>query len=199
MILQSLRDKGLIERQTKGKRYLYSAKDPETLMANLDNQKSTLTQMLPDLRALYKSQKNKPTVKFLYGIEEIKEQFLTPVASDEILFVAPTNTLFETYPSEFKKYRKKLAKDDVFVRDILTQESGIKIAQKTSKAMGVHYEYRLFEAKYEDLPTTIRIWENNVALVTFDENPFGTVITSEPLARTFKIMFETMWKAGKSE
>lgn len=114
-------------------------------------------------------------------------------------FILSTNILFETYPEVFLKYRKETIKKGVFVRDILTQASAVSISQNTKEAMGVYYEYRLFEQKYEDLPTSIRIWDDNVALISFETPAFGTVITNAALAKTFKIMFETIWKSSSGK
>ena len=197
-VLGSLIEKGLIDKQPKGKRYLYTANDPESLITNHDKKKNAISDILPDLRGLYKTQRNKPTIKFLYGIDDIKETFLRSDGAREILFIASTGTLFQNYPDEFKAFRKKLAKEQVFIRDILTQTASIDISTKTNEVMGAYYEYRLFEQKYEDLPTTIRIWNDNIALISFEEPAFGTIITNPALAQTFRVMFETMWKAGKS-
>ncbi len=196
LILKSLEEKGLIDTQPKGRRKLYFAKDPETLMLNLEKRKSSLSEMLPDLRALYKSQKNKPTIKFLYGLDEIKDLFTTTWGKEKIQFILSTNILFETYPEAFLKYRKETVVKEVFVQDILTQKSALSISKKTKEAMGIFYEYRLFEQKYEDMPTSIRIWDDNVALISFESPAFGTVITNAALAKTFRVMFETMWKSS---
>lgn len=197
LILKSLEEKGLIDTQPKGKRKLYFAKDPEVLMQNLENRKNVLSDMLPDLRALYKSQKNKPTIKFLYGMEEIKNLFTTTHGKEKVQFILSTNVLFERYPDEFLKYRKEMQKKEIFMHDILTQQSAVTISEQTKEAMGIYYDYRLFEQKYEDMPTSIRIWDDNVALVSFDSPAFGTVITDQALATTFRVMFETMWHASE--
>lgn len=196
LVLKGLEQKGLIETQPKGKRKLYFAKDPETLIQNLEKRKSALYDMLPDLHALYKSQKNKPTIKFLYGMEEIKNLFTTTWGKEKLQFILSTNILFETYPEAFLKYRKETIKKDVFVQDILTQTSAVSISRKTKETMGIYYDYRVFEQKYEDMPTSIRIWDDNVALISFETPAFGTVITNAALAKTFKVMFETIWKSS---
>lgn len=196
LVLKSLSEKGLIDTQPKGKRKLYYAKSPDTLMQTLENRKNTLADMLPDLRALYKSQKNKPSIKFLYGLEEIKDLFTSTWGKEKVQYILSTNVLFETYPEAFDKYRKELKRKNIFVQDILTQKSAVSISEKTKEAMGIYYDYRLFEQKYEDMPTSIRIWDENIALVSFDEPAFGTVIQNEALAATFRVIFETLWKTS---
>ena len=195
-VLSSLKAKGLIDNQLKGKRHIYFAKDPSSIILSLEEKKNAINKVLPDLRALFKAEKNKPVIKFYYGIEQIKQIFEQIDNADEILFVLPTNKIFEAYPGFFKQFRKKLVEKQIFVRDIVTQKSGVSIARNTKKIMKGYYEFRLFAQKYEDMPTSIRIWNDNIALVTFDEPIMGTVITSKSLAKTFNVMFETMWAAG---
>lgn len=196
-VVQSLKEKGLVEKQPKGKRYLFGAKDPSSIVRVLEEKKEAITAILPDLRALYKADKNKPTIRFYHGMEQVRDLFGQIEGAQEIFFILSTNVLFETYPTFFKKFRTQAAKQGVFLKDILTKESGITISQKTREAMRGYYDFRLFPQNPEDMPTSIRIWNDHVALVTFDEPVFGTVLTSKSLAKTFRVMFETMWNAGK--
>jgi hypothetical protein len=129
-------------------------------------------------------------------MEEIKDLFTSTWGKEKMQFILSTNILFETYPEVFLKYRKETIRKGVFVQDILTQASAASISEKTKETMGIYYDYRVFEQKYEDMPTSIRIWDDNVALISFETPAFGTVITNAALARTFKVMFETIWRSG---
>jgi len=196
-VLRSLEEKRLVGRNLRGKRYLYAANDPASIVSNLESRKEAIIQALPDLRALYRSEKNKPTIKFHYGLEEVRQIFSRLEKAEEILFIMPTDFLFERYPKFFKQIREEMAARKIFVRDILTQASGVEISRKTRDAMRGYYDFRLFAQKYEDMPIGIRIWNDNVALVTFDEPVFGTVLTQPSLAKTFRVMFENMWQHGE--
>lgn len=195
-VLRSLQDKGLIERHKSGKRFVYTAKDPTAILRRVDEQREALSTALPDLRALYKSQKNKPSVRFYYGMDEIKEMFGRTEDAEEILYIATSDTLFEKYPTFFKQYRESLVQEQVMIRDILTQQSGIEIARKTKSVMRGYYDARFLPRTHADIPSSIRIWNDNVGLVTFEEPATGTVMTNPALAKTFKTMFEVMWSAS---
>ncbi len=196
--MSGLEDKNLITKQTKGKRFVYFANDPIFVVDELEKRRKAVEGILPDLRALYKKEKNKPTVKFYYGMEQAKKVFSTTDGAEEVLFVLATDKLFEAYPDFFKKLRTEFVRKDIFVRDILTQEASVSVSQKTKEVMGAHYDFRVFAKKYEDMPTSIRIHNNTVALVTFDDDILCTVMENKALAQTFRVMFETMWKAGES-
>lgn len=195
--IRELEDKGLVEHQQKGKRLLYVARDPSAILLNLEAQRDAISRILPDLRALFKATKNKPTVRFYYGLEEIKSIFSSVEGAGELLFIISSDKMFEAYPTFFGRFRNLLAKQQVFVRDIITQRSSITVARKTKEVMKGYYDFRLFPKKYEDAPTTIRIWNNNVAFVILDEPELGTVITSKALSATLRVIFDTMWEAGE--
>ena len=194
--LITLQEKGLIEKQERGKRSVYFANDPVVVVHTLEKKKYAIEQILPDLRGLYKKEKNKPTVKFYYGMEEAKRVFSDASSAEEVLFILATDKLFEEYPTFFKKLRAKFVNKGIFVRDILTQEASVRIAKKTKEVMGAYYEYRTFPKKHKDMPTSIRIHNDTVALITFDDTVLCTVIENESLAKTFRVMFDTMWLAG---
>ena len=115
----------------------------------------------------------------------------------ELLFIISSDKMFEAYPAFFERFRKRVVGQGVFVRDILTQRSSITVAKKTKEVMREYYDFRLFPKKYEDMPTTIRIWGDNVAFVIFDEPPLGVVVTSKALGTTFRVIFETMWEKAE--
>jgi len=196
-VIHSLKEKGLVDKQQKGKRCLYFSKDPSTIVQRLEEKKEAITKILPDLRALYKAEKNKPVIKFHYGMDQVKNIFTRVEGSKEILFILSTDTMFETSPRFTKKYREEIAKKGVFFRDILTYKSGVTISKKTKETMKGYYDFRLLEKKYEDMPTSIRIWNDTVVLISLDEPVFGTEITNKSLASTFRVIFESLWEVGK--
>ncbi|OGZ44830.1 MAG: hypothetical protein A3J54_00645 [Candidatus Ryanbacteria bacterium RIFCSPHIGHO2_02_FULL_45_13b] len=195
--IRELQERGFIEHQQKGKRLLYVARDPSVILLNLEMRRDAISRILPDLRSLYKATKNKPAIKFYYGLDEIKNIFDSIDGAKEILFIISSDKMFETYPAFFERFRRSIVSQQVFVRDILTQRSSITIARKTKEVMKGYYDFRLFPKRYEDLPTTIRIWNDNVAFVILDEPELGVVVTSKALGATFRVMFETMWEAGE--
>src|SRR3989344_4302687 len=69
-ILRSLKEKHLIDPASprlRGARKNYLASDPNALLAGLERKKQAAEELLPDLRALYTTQANKPKIKFYDG------------------------------------------------------------------------------------------------------------------------------------
>src|SRR6185436_11897689 len=83
-ILNSLIEKDVVEKIQKGKREAFIARDPETLKLNIKKRLESLDRMLPDLRASYVVQKNKPVFTFFEGWQEVKRLYEQSLEAEEI-------------------------------------------------------------------------------------------------------------------
>lgn len=192
-ILQSLKEKGVVAEQQAGKRRRYLAHDPQAFLANLDRRRETLEQLLPDLRALYGKQKNKPVIRFYEGFDEVKELYaLTFETKDKLRALGSIESLGEVDQDFFVHYHKELKRRGIVLSDILTYASREKGAKETKAILGALYDFKFLPAKYADVPTDMLIWDDNIAVITLEEPIFGTVITSPLIARTFKVIFDVL-------
>ena len=194
-ILRGLSEKGLIERQEKRKRFVYSPTNPAALLGTLERRKETVEQLLPDLQALHKTQTHKPIVRFFEGVDGIKEIFMLMLEAKEILGIASTRKLFELDPKFFASYTHKMKQRQIIFRDLLSHPSGEKAVKDTKAIMGALYNYKLLPPKYGELATNFLIWNDNVILMTLEEPVFSTLITNKNVMATFKIIFEIIWNA----
>lgn len=198
-ILRSLKEKELLEPQPKGKREAFIATDPSAIVRNIEERKVAMETILPDLRALYKSQKNKPVIKFLEGKEQIiAGAFMESLSSEEVLFIGSTNKAMERWPEFFSEYERLLRKKGVLLKDLMPYESALQTAKGTKKIMGdVLYDSFALPKKYKDVPTNILVWNDSVALISLEEPMFGTVLINKPLADTFRILFDIASRASE--
>jgi sugar-specific transcriptional regulator TrmB len=191
-VLQSLKEKGLIEEQLIRSRKAYLASDPESIVRSLQKKKEVIEQILPDLRGIYTTQKNKPKIKFYDGAEQIKEIYLQSLRSDQIFAIGSTNQIEKLLPGFLKHYFNEIKRKGIFFKDTLTLDSK-NIAETTQQELRAFYDFRLLPKEYKDPPTDILIWENNIALLTLQEPVFGTILTNPLLAQTFKMLFNLLW------
>lgn len=193
-ILISLKEKGLIEEQAKGKRQAYLAVDPESLVRFLELKKETLERVIPDLRALRAIQKNKPQIKFFEGKEQIKQIYLQSLEAEQIFGLGSTKQLSDLMPDFYTYYTNQIKKKGIVFNDILTSPSRIKGAPEQIAALRALYTAKFLPEKFKDQPTDILIWNNTCAFVTLEEPIFGTTIMSAPLAKSFKTIFDVLWE-----
>lgn len=193
-ILEGLKEKGLIQEQTKGKRKVYLARDPQAFLSLLERKKEVAERLLPDLRALYTTQKNKPKIRFYEGLEEVKEIYWQTLSAKEIRGIGSTKGLSELDPKFFNSYQRELQKRGVIFHDILTYASKEKAVSETRAILKGLYAAVFLPSQYKDVPTDILLWDDNIALITLQEPVFGTVLTSPLLARTFRVIFDVLCK-----
>ena len=194
MILKRLEEKGLIEEQIKGKRKAYLATDPLALEQSFERKREAIHRMLPDLRALYSTQKNKPKIQFFEGWEQVKQIWNLTLEAKEIFGITSTNKLFALDPKFFDAYRQSLKDREIFLHDILTSPSGASVGRAKEQLKGF-FDFKLLSKDYDDLPTDVLIWNDHIALLSIEEPIFGTVLTNPALAKTFRMMFDVMWKS----
>jgi len=198
-ILSSLKDNGLIEEQEKGKRKAYIASDPEALLRSLQTKKEAVERLLPDLRALYTVQKNKPKIRFFDGFEQVKEIYWQATNTDKLLALGSTKHLTDNDPKFFLAWEKKMKDNGVVLQDLITNPSKSVGMNETQAILKGLYDFRLLPEKYSDFPTDILVWNDNIALITLKEPIFGTVITSALLAQTFRFIFEMVWEGANAK
>jgi predicted transcriptional regulator len=194
-VLEELQNKGLIEEQTVGKRKAYLAKDPDALIRALEQKKEAIAHVLPDLRGLYTLQKNKPKIRYYDGLEQVKEIYLSTLVSTKVYGIGSTSKLVELMPEFYQQHLEQVRDRGIVWYDILSHSSQVKGAPEMKTVLRGLYDARFLPQKYQDFPTDMLIWDDNIALITLEEPIFGTVLTNKLLAKTFGIIFDVMWNA----
>lgn len=193
-VLQSLKEKGLVEEQTQGKRKVYLASDPEALARSLERKKEAVNRLLPDLRALYTTQKNKPKIQFYDGLWQVEEIYRQSLSAKEIFGIGSTKQLSTIAPDFYTEYLKEIKNRGIIFKDILSGPSKEKGAPEMQAILMGLYDSKFIPQSYADFPTDILLWEDKIALINLTEPIFGTVLSNSPLAKTFSIIFDVMWK-----
>lgn len=195
-VLRSLKERGLIGEQKKGSRKVYIASDPVTLVESMERKREAMQRLLPDLRALYTVQKNKPKIRFFEGFEGIKQMFEEMLeTTDRVYGFASTKRLFEIDTNRyFYSWRKRAKKKGIMLYDILSHDSGNEAMQIAREDLKPLFDARTLPKDYGDLPTDILIWGDNVALTKTSDPVFATVISDPDMAQTFKNWHRLAWE-----
>jgi HTH-type transcriptional regulator, sugar sensing transcriptional regulator len=193
-ILSVLKDRGLITEQIQGKRKAYLPNDPQALVIAMQKKAEALSELLPDLRSLLVSQKNKPSIRFFEGVEGVKLIFAEMITAKEVLGVASIKKLTAIFGYKYlDDLSEQMQERGVTLRDIVTKE--VLAGSLTSTRMGrKHYEYRTLPEESGDIPVDILIWKDCVAFVSFNMPVFGTIIKNAEIAAMMRVIFELSWK-----
>ncbi|MDO8625862.1 MAG: helix-turn-helix domain-containing protein [Candidatus Magasanikbacteria bacterium] len=194
-ILKELKNKDLVTEQAAGKRKAYLAHDPESLLHGLERKREIISQILPDLRGLFTTQKNKPKIRFFDGIEQVRQIYLASLEAKQIYGFTSMNQFLDVFKKPGLDYLTELAKRKIFFNDVLSHTSRAYGAPEMKKILGGLYTYHFLPPEYKEFPTDMIIWDDNIALLTLNEPVFGTILTNKTMANTFKIIHQVMWNA----
>lgn len=192
-VLRSLTDKSLIKAQTVSSRKAYIARDPETLVTEVEQKKKAITKLVPELRMLYKAQVHKPQIQFFEGWEEVKNVYISCLEAKQIISAGSPGQLMQTDPKFFAWYNKALSKKKVIYYDIINTASK-KTIPETKKFLGQLYQAKVIPAKFQSIPTDILVWNDKVAIISLDQPIFGTVLVNANVAKSFEIIFSLLWE-----
>jgi sugar-specific transcriptional regulator TrmB len=200
-VLRRLEEKGLIEKQKKRNKKAYLAKNPESLFRTIERKKERAEKILPNLKAMYNKKKNKPTIRFYDGVEQVKDLFEQCLEADEIFAIGSTNNMHNLDPDFFDRWLRKLKEENIIINDVLTYASKESTEDQIKEELSKLHDVTYLPKKYEDVPTDILIWGDNIGVIHYDKPVFGTIITNEKLAQTFKILFKTLteWAPEKNK
>ncbi len=196
-VLKSLWASGLIRKQRTGGRWIYYANDPNSLLLSLDKRRASLNEIVPELRVLFGANKNKPKIRFYNGVEEVKNIYYECAKAEGFWAIGSTHRLSEVMPDTYDYLISQFKKNHVVIRDILTPISRETNYSENKQQLGSLYDAKFLpdsDSDGNDQPTDILIWGDNVALITLEEPVFATVITSQLLSRSFKLIHSVLWK-----
>lgn len=190
-ILRSLMEQGLVEEQERGKRKAYIANDPAALLRTVERKREAIARVLPDLRARYTTRKNKPKIRFADGVEEVEEIYRQTTEAKEVFGIGSTAQFQRAHAKFFSEYQRLLKERGVVFHDTLSSASA-ETAGAFRTVLGGLYDAKFLPREYGELQTDVLIWDDNVAIIVLEEPIFGTVLTSTPLAATFRTLFKVL-------
>lgn len=196
--LDHMINNGLIEKVIVGKRTLYAASRPEDLTKVLEKKIEMLSEIIPDLSLLYgKSDSVKPRIRFHEGAEGLKNIYNDTITKEmeggEYLFYSSFEEEYKAFaPYFWKVYINKRVERKVKVRGIMSEDIySVAHTQEDKKELR---ESIVVSAKELEIPSTMLIYGNKVALLSLGNEKVGMIIESERIAKTQRSIFNLLWK-----
>ena len=201
-ILKGLEDDGLVSRAIEGKKQIFVAENPSAMMSQLENKKTALELLLPELRLLYGAIPAKPRVRFYEGVEGIKTIFEDTLISrpKEIVDFTSLDDLVNVFGDYMKSYTKRRATLGIPLRGI-TADTPLARKFNARYYTGANPvaipQVRFLPADQFIFKTEINIYGNKVAIMSLKEEELvGVIIESAVIADTHRSIFELAWRAA---
>ncbi|OHA14423.1 MAG: hypothetical protein A2909_01250 [Candidatus Tagabacteria bacterium RIFCSPLOWO2_01_FULL_39_11] len=208
-ILESLANRGFITAEKKGSRRRFVVKSPEELLSSIEkkqkdfeNQRKRITEAMPKLLSFYAKQGGRPSVEYFdddSGIKKILEDVFKTVGNigglSSVTEDSPPKKEYCVYSSKsVKEYLYKLFPN--FTREKIKR--GIRTKVIALGGGGDPKNLKMAQRKEigTDAPAYIMIYGPKIALISVadDKKPFGVIIKDEKIAKTQRIIFESLFE-----
>jgi sugar-specific transcriptional regulator TrmB len=191
--LDRLQQEGLIaEWKGRGLRRV-RANEPGVLLEHVEARKQMLTEVLPQLRAMYHRAQGKPNIRFYDGEEGIKTALWDSLSNNatQLLAVFSMADLMDV---------PGLPAIDEYMAERVHRQKFMRVVRSRSRDraeiwMSSHAEYRelRFTPPAMTLSMTFIIYGPRVALMSSNKERYGMVIESEEYAHMMRAMYEGIW------
>jgi len=197
--IESLKKKGLVSTQTKGKKHLFIAESPARLEFYLDSElkdveqkKDELGKILPDLDKLFASAGSRPSVRFFEGKKGIKtmQDILLKSGVSEIYGVSSLDSLFKAFPKHREDYSPERVQKGIRSRLIYSYAGGPVLKDSDERMLR---ESRFIPREKMPFSSDITVFGDSVSIISFEGVVSGVIIEHPEIAKSFRQFFEFMW------
>jgi HTH-type transcriptional regulator, sugar sensing transcriptional regulator len=190
LLLEELRMKGLATLLPKKKKAVYTAESPQRLREEQREKEEMIKDNLPELLAIYNSQKEKPKVTYYQGEENIVNLYNKEIFKEKELdmfgSIEAIGSIFYKIEYNVKKFEEQKTK----IRELLqADEASIEYSKKY---FSENHQVRIAPQKCQ-FPTDNIIFGNKLAIFSYKDTPMAVVIESSDVVTTYKSMFEIIW------
>ncbi len=194
-ILNTLMKEGLVYVSFKKNSKCYYPAEPEILLKKLKKREKELNEVMPFLNSLYnKPNSKKPIIKYYEGVEGIKEMYDDSLASlkkgDEMLVYCGQDVL-NYLPKYVDQYVEQRVKKGIRVRGIYKKTKELQYYMKNNKEQ--LREVQIVNEELFTLNNEINIYNNKLAIASYNKEFFGILIESEEIYRSQRTIFELAW------
>ena len=196
-VLLSLSKKGLISKVKKEGILEFHAANPDELINILDNKKSIIESVLPNLKNLSLDFEKSQKIELFEGINGVKtvtNDIISKENQTVKILGAISNWLSFSQAFTTVYYRKKKERN-VKTKTILTDN---KQERKTAKNPNVKNSTFRFTKNIDLTKSATYIYDNKVSFVTFEKNQArGFIIEDKEFNKIMNEVFESIWKKAE--
>lgn len=197
-VLHKFEEEGLVTFILKGKKKIYQASNPEIILENQKQKASIAEQTVKELKKLSNSEKTEQTEIYSgkQGFKTVLFDVIEKLPKKGTLYIIGANTtefyeLTKYYYTHWNSAREKKQ----IKRKMISYQEQSKIFKKLEK--NEKYRQTKYLDKEDKSATTIWIYGDRVALVTYVGAIRVVLIQSSHVAKSFRNYFNFLWKISK--
>lgn len=190
--LESLLQKGLVTYVISNNRKYWSCISPERIKSILEEKKSLVLNILPELLNKFNTNKLKQTVEVFEGLGGMKTFYEDILNSKkELIVLFATGKAYVRMPYFMKKWDDNFIKEKIRQKILLNHDAILESYKNTKYA-----EFRILPKEFNS-PTQIFIYGDKSAVAIWAEDPVATLISNREITDGFRKYFEFLWKLGE--
>ncbi len=196
-VIESLKQKGIMNIEVKGLKQLFVAESPERLEIIIEQKKDRLKDMIPELQAIYNLKSGGSLIKYYEGIEGVKTVYNSILLNDlklggEYLVISDMKRYLDMDKEFFENYMGKRAKFNLKTRLILqNNESGFYYKKFEQN---LNHKIKIFDKKV-DLKVHLLILKNKVIISQIVDPMVSIVIENKSIVEMQRQQFNIIWDA----
>jgi sugar-specific transcriptional regulator TrmB len=193
--IESLKKKGLVNVEARGKKHLFRAESPEQLERLLgqeqkafDEKHGELAKMLPELLTLHNLAEHKPIVRYFDGKEgllRMHEEFLK-TKEKKIYAISAIDEVYRVFPDHQQLYRSRRIQKKIRSKLIYTSVKGDYLQREDVAALR---ETRFVAQEQFPFSVDLTIFDDSVAIASLRGKLLGLIIKNRDIADSFRGMF----------
>jgi len=190
-LLEEMTEKGYVSKHHAAKHIVFSPLDPDMLLKRTEDSVRQLELALPELKGLFHKHA-RPRVRYFEGLEGVKQVYLdTLTATTEILNYANSREIRLHWPNYDDEYVAERFRKNIFLKGIAPDDEwGQAVQRDDAKCLR---ETRLLSAQDFQFTNEISIYDNKVAITSFQNEMIGILIESDAIADTQRDIFKMAW------
>jgi hypothetical protein len=191
--LQKLHQKGIAHSYVKrGVRY-WGAEGPRWLASRIDEQKSALDYLMPQLLAMQATFGAKPSFTYYEGADGVKE-ILNDILKDRhnLLSMSSLEDAVALLGQQFNFFIAKRSKLKLAVR-FITNRSPVTVTMQQTDESELRHTHFLPPGK--EIKNMNFVYGDKIAILSMNRKlPMGVIIQDPDIAQTQRILFEALWQ-----
>lgn len=196
LILDDLMNRGLVALVPQEKKRLYIALPPERLAEQAERRLDSMREILPELRALYRTQTAKPSVQLFEsrdGMMSVYEE-ITNFRTTEVLSFFSVEAIQKEFKESFDVFIRSLKEGRMTLREIVyTKDTRHYYIQRTKNLP--NHKMRFTDPKNKFMTDNF-IYGDKVALFSFKKR-FAATIESDEVTQSLRSLFELAWGSAQ--
>ncbi len=187
--LHSLTDKGFVKHILKGKTKIYHPLTPELILESYKEREKLFEEIIPRLKSMQQTNKEIQQAEVYSGINGINMMLNELIKESKpkdsyYFFAVDVSGLNAEIQDFFEKY------------DVKRKEKKLNVKGLARKELKGFFEKRPYlKVRYVDfpIPTNISVCNNKMALINWEDEPKGIMITSTQIIKSQIGFFNEIW------